>query len=56
MLKNHSQAVPMKEKTVVLQVDVPISYRIRLRVQALKIGMTMGELLVELTQPLLNKP
>jgi hypothetical protein len=53
MLKN-TRNVPMKEKIVVLQVDVPISYRIRLRVQALKLGMTMGELLVELTQPLLK--
>ena len=45
---------PKKEKTVVLQVDVPESYRTRLRIQALKLGMTMGELLVELTQPLLK--
>lgn len=43
-----------KERTVSLQVDVPESYRIRLRMQALKLGMTMGELLIQLTEPLLK--
>lgn len=48
-------AMPKKVKTVVLQVDVPESFRTRLRIQALKLGITMGELLLQIAEVPLNK-
>ena len=38
--------MPKKERIVVLQVDVPESFRTRLRIEALKLGITMGELII----------
>ena len=47
--------MPKKEKIVVLQVDVPESFRTRLRIQALKRGITMGELLLQIVEEPLKK-
>jgi hypothetical protein len=44
-----------QEKIVVLQVDVPESFRTKLRIEALKQGITMGELLLQVVSPVLKK-
>jgi hypothetical protein len=37
-----------KKDTVVLQVDVPESFRTRFKIEALRRGITMGELLMQI--------
>jgi len=48
-------AMTNNEKMVVLQVDVPESTRTRLRVQAVKRGITMGELADQILSEALKK-
>ena len=44
-----------KDKLIVLQVHVPESFRTRLKMQSVRLGITMGDLLLQLTEQTLKK-